>query len=81
MNLTIQMVLVATVGAVVAGIAVFMVTGEAGDFSDFVGGQSESAQCSLYQSQWPEDDEEGAGEKQDELTDKMDELDDCDPPD
>lgn len=51
MDKTIEIMMVIAVTIVAAGIIIFLVQGEAGDFGDWADGQQESAQCELWLEQ------------------------------
>ncbi|MFB6213290.1 MAG: hypothetical protein ABEJ07_01885 [Candidatus Nanohaloarchaea archaeon] len=51
MELSVQLILVATVAIITGTIVVFMVQGQSSDIGDFLGSQTDSAQCNLLKSQ------------------------------
>lgn len=50
MDKSIEVILVATVAIVSAGIILFLLQGEVGSFGDFLSGQSDQADCEIYQT-------------------------------
>jgi len=50
MDKTVEIMLVAVVSIIVALIAVSLVQGQATGFNDFTGGQTEGAECSVWQT-------------------------------
>lgn len=67
--------MVIAVTVVVAGIVIFLVQGESGDFSDWLGETGQSAQCDYYQNQIDRDEDLSISELNEETEDDITE--DC----
>ena len=52
MEKTIEIIIAAAVFVLVGSVLSFMISGQSGDFMDFVGNESEGAQCGLWETQY-----------------------------
>lgn len=52
MDKTLELIIAATVFVLVGSILMFMISGQGGDFEEFVDNESSSAQCSVWETQY-----------------------------
>jgi hypothetical protein len=77
MDKTLEIVVAAAIVIAIGAIAAYLVNDEASSFSEFIGGETDSARCDLLQNRFQNAESD---QEQQDIRSKINELDECSAP-